>query len=409
VYYTLRLILLLFACLFTAHLSFAEMRTVTATGEYRMAGIDSRADAKQLALQDAKRLALDKVTAYVGGLTEVPNLTLTRDELSAYVAGLIEIAELATRTTVEGGTTLVRADVTTRIDSDRVTRQIATVHQSDSVRAELLSLKEEADRLRKAVSAKTAELASRTSKSDAQAIIEERQRLLTKLDVNGLVTRARATLGATEDGGPAAESATAEARAHAKSLLDQALSLDPRNVKAHALMGTVLFLEKDFDEALRAYRTALRLDPSEAKGHIGAAAVLGKRGNADASTKELQSAIQLQSTNAMAHYNLGVALHRRGNAKGAAQEYREFLKLIRDIPVNQPLIAAARSSLHDAERQSARGCATTAQAGTFSSTSDVGSVDFGLVVLPLIALAVYVIRFRRRRKDGFVFHSPPPS
>ena len=47
----------------------AEVRTLTATGEYRMGDNDTKTDAKRLALLDAKRLALEQVGTYLEGIT----------------------------------------------------------------------------------------------------------------------------------------------------------------------------------------------------------------------------------------------------------------------------------------------------------------------------------------------------
>src|SRR5437867_334893 len=101
--------------------SWAEIRTIAATGEYRMGDTDTRTDAKRLALQDAKRLALEKAGTYLESITEVKNFDLVRDELRAYTAGIVEVTEQQTRSTMEGETTVVRVDVTCRIDSDVVT------------------------------------------------------------------------------------------------------------------------------------------------------------------------------------------------------------------------------------------------------------------------------------------------
>jgi tetratricopeptide (TPR) repeat protein len=386
------------------------MRTVTATGEYRMQAHDSRADAKRLALHDAKRRAYEEAGKAVAGVPEVQTLQITPDELTAYMVGLIDVTELVMRTTLEGNTTLFRVDVTARVDPEVLTKQMTALHQSEPVRAELLSLKQEGDRLRKAINLKTAELSALKSKVQAQPLTEERQGLMTKVEANGFVAQACAALGEMEYGMPVSGKPAPENRVHAKRLLDRALSLDPANAKAHGLMGTVLFFDKDFDEALHEYRAALRLDPTDPKGHLGAAAVLTQRGNVEGAMKELQSALQHQPNNAMAHYSLGMALHKNGNAKGAAGEYREFLKLIRDIPANRPMIDSVRSSLQEVERQRSRGCATTAQAGTSSSTQDVADFDISVLLVPLISLAVYVIRFRRRqRQEVLALHSLPPS
>lgn len=69
----------------------AEVRTITVIGEYRMGDNDTRADAKRLALLDAKRLALEQAGTYLESLTEAKNLQVSGDELRAYTAGIVEV------------------------------------------------------------------------------------------------------------------------------------------------------------------------------------------------------------------------------------------------------------------------------------------------------------------------------
>lgn len=100
---------------------------VHATGEYSMGDNDTRTDAKRLALLDAKRLALERAGTYIESITEVKNLALAKEEIRAYTAGIVEVVELATRTVLEGHTTVIRVDVTAKIDTDTIGRQIAKV------------------------------------------------------------------------------------------------------------------------------------------------------------------------------------------------------------------------------------------------------------------------------------------
>src|SRR5256885_6715401 len=56
-------------------------RVVTASGEYRMGDHDTRADAVRLAIEAAKRAALEQVATYLESVTEVKNLDVTRDDI----------------------------------------------------------------------------------------------------------------------------------------------------------------------------------------------------------------------------------------------------------------------------------------------------------------------------------------
>lgn len=99
---------------------------------------DTRTDAKRLALLDAKRLALEQAGTYVESITEVRNFDLTNEEIRAYTAGIVEVMEQATRTTMEGETTVVQVDVTTKIDTDTVARQIDALRKNEGTKTELV-------------------------------------------------------------------------------------------------------------------------------------------------------------------------------------------------------------------------------------------------------------------------------
>ena len=120
---SLKLLSIIGAILCFASPSRAEISTITATGEYRMGDHDTRADAKRIALQDAKRLALEKAGTYLESITEVKNFQLDREEIRAYTAGIVEVTEQQTRSTMEGETTVVRVDVTGKINTSVVARQ----------------------------------------------------------------------------------------------------------------------------------------------------------------------------------------------------------------------------------------------------------------------------------------------
>lgn len=72
----------------------AEVRTITATGEYRLQGKDTTPeDAKRLAIQEATHLALEQTVSYLQGMTEIKRLGVSKDDLRKYAAGLLEVTE----------------------------------------------------------------------------------------------------------------------------------------------------------------------------------------------------------------------------------------------------------------------------------------------------------------------------
>src|SRR5437870_4049234 len=87
-------------------------RVVTASGEYRMGDHDTRADAVRLAIEAAKRQALEQVATYLESVTEVKNLDVTRDDIRTYTAGVVMVLNQEVSTRLEGETVVIHADLT---------------------------------------------------------------------------------------------------------------------------------------------------------------------------------------------------------------------------------------------------------------------------------------------------------
>ena len=86
------------------------LRTVIATGEYRMEDHDTRMDATRMAVEAAKRQALEQVATYLESVTEVKDLDLTRDEIRTYTAGIVTVLSQHTRTRLENGAVVFHPD-----------------------------------------------------------------------------------------------------------------------------------------------------------------------------------------------------------------------------------------------------------------------------------------------------------
>src|SRR5829696_378259 len=82
----------------------ANARVVQGGGEYPMGDYDTRADAIRMAVEAAKREALEKVATYLESVTEVKNLEVTRDEIRTYTAGIVTVLDQQITTRLEGET-----------------------------------------------------------------------------------------------------------------------------------------------------------------------------------------------------------------------------------------------------------------------------------------------------------------
>src|SRR5262245_53036543 len=112
----------------------AEIRVVTAQGEYRMGDRDTREDAIRLATEAAKRNALEQVAVYLESITIVDGLDVTKDEIRTYTAGLVLVLEQKIDTTLDGDTIVIRTDLVAQIDTDEVRQAITALRENEDAR-----------------------------------------------------------------------------------------------------------------------------------------------------------------------------------------------------------------------------------------------------------------------------------
>lgn len=286
----------------------AEIRTIASTGEYRMGDNDTRTDAKRLALLDAKRLALEQAGVYIESITEVKNLDLAKEEIRAYTAGIVEVLEQATRTMMEGESTVVRVDVKTKIDTDVVARQIDALRKNEDVRTTLLRAESEAIKLRKELGDKTHELTGAKSRAVAEAVTKQRQWLMTQADVESLMARARVVLAGSKGFTVTVGTSTPESRKYARGLIEQALSYEPENTDAQGLLGFVQFEEGQREEATSTFRDIAKKEPLSAHAHVNLGRVLEATRDWFGAVKEYETARKLEPDYAEAHAALAQAL-----------------------------------------------------------------------------------------------------
>ncbi len=168
----------------------ANVRVVTASGEYRMGDHDTRADAVRLAVEAAKREALERVATYLESVTEVQNMDVTRDDIRTYTAGIVMVLDQKITTTLEGETVVIRADLTAQVDPNEVAQAITALRENESAKTELAALRTETDQLHQQLDAANQALATAVSPEQVQALSQERQDLLNQLQTNALVSQA---------------------------------------------------------------------------------------------------------------------------------------------------------------------------------------------------------------------------
>ena len=168
----------------------AEVRVVTAQGEYRMGDRDTREDAIRLATEAAKRNALEQVAVYLESITIVDGLDVTKDEIRTYTAGLVLVLEQETNTTLDGDTIVVSTDLVAQIDTEEVRQAIAALRENEDARHQLVALQQENDQLQEDLDAANQALAQSSTAEQTQQATQQRQDILNRVQSNAMVSQA---------------------------------------------------------------------------------------------------------------------------------------------------------------------------------------------------------------------------
>jgi hypothetical protein len=167
-------------------------RVVTAAGEYRLGDHDTRMDATRMAVEAAKRQALEQVATYLESVTEVKTLDVTRDEIRSYTAGIVTVLDQRTTTRLEDGAVVVQVDLTAEVDPEQVILAINALREDERAAQELAALRMESDQLRQRLDAANQALASANTSEQVHALTRQRQQLLDQMQADALVAQALA-------------------------------------------------------------------------------------------------------------------------------------------------------------------------------------------------------------------------
>ncbi|MCP9451423.1 MAG: hypothetical protein NNA23_01935 [Nitrospira sp.] len=167
---------------------FAEVRTVRASGEYRWGETDTKEDAGRLALEAAKRNALEQVAIYVESVTVARGMDLTRDEIRTYTAGVVLVRDQRLSFSVEGDRLVARVDLVAQIETEDVIRAIAALRENEEARTQLAALKQETERLRQEL--ERANRAQANGMADGGDSSMRRREILYRVQSNALVAQA---------------------------------------------------------------------------------------------------------------------------------------------------------------------------------------------------------------------------
>lgn len=168
---------LLIPCLISA-----EVTTITATGEYIMGDNDTFIEAKKLALQDAKRIALEKIGTYIESTTIVKNQSISSDEIKQYTAGIVKIDEISEeRKLINNVTSVIRVNVRASVDPESLVNHVRQLQKRSDIEEKSKQLNYENTKLRREIEFLNYQLSTSKDEKQNRELRQQRETVLDRM------------------------------------------------------------------------------------------------------------------------------------------------------------------------------------------------------------------------------------
>ena len=140
-------VIILLAALVLPTVAFAEIQTFTATHTYILGDHDSKDDARQRCLLEAKRKVLEQAGVYIESASEVKNFDLTKDKITSFAAAVMQVKDTKEDVSFQQGHMTLTLKLTAQVDLAEVRKQLAARQVDAGVREDVAVQKEHLKRL----------------------------------------------------------------------------------------------------------------------------------------------------------------------------------------------------------------------------------------------------------------------
>lgn len=162
----------------------AKTYEVNATGEYVMGDRDSKADARRIALEHAKLLAVEQIGTYLESETVVQNSQVTKDEIRTYASAIVKTVVLSENMRLlENKTTMFSLNIRANVDISVLENKIKEIKSDTKRSQQISSLQLENIRLLKELESLSTRLKSESA-GQYRNLIQERESVLEKIEKN---------------------------------------------------------------------------------------------------------------------------------------------------------------------------------------------------------------------------------
>jgi tetratricopeptide (TPR) repeat protein len=294
--------------------AFAEKKEITAEGKYVMGDLDSKKDAKTLALMEAKRMALEKSGTYIESVSEVKNYQLTKDQVNSLAAGIMSVEVVKEDWKMSGENMVLLISIRATIDTSNLQKRMAEMQDVQSsepnkeIQNQLAALQKELADLKR-------EQAALKEKTLPKAEVKEKHEdIMKKIAALDYLERGNSLL-------------RVQRWNDAIAVYRQALAVNPKLADAYAGMSFALEQTGQTEKALAAANAAQKMNPKSAFGHMAMAKILYDQKKYDNALASINRAIELWANSSYYYLLRGDIYMKLRNREPARKDFDRACKM----------------------------------------------------------------------------------
>ena len=129
----------------------AKILSYDVSANYVLGDNDTKIEARSIALEQAKKIALEQAGTYIEVITIVKNGKLTTDEIKSYGASVLKVKVLDEKYSFKGSSPILELTIKASIDMDILQKNINKIKNNKSKRKKILILQKENEELLKKI------------------------------------------------------------------------------------------------------------------------------------------------------------------------------------------------------------------------------------------------------------------
>jgi tetratricopeptide (TPR) repeat protein len=325
----------LFAFLLLNSAAFAQQKVVTSEGKYVLGLLDSKKDAKSLALMDAKGKAIEQAVAYLEGFPEVKSAKLTKDQINVLAISITSVDVQSEDWRTSGEIVSVIIPIRAIVDTSTLKDKIARMQEDDltesikEIQSKLVNLQKELEQLKasqqKQDTAEKKESPSKEQKPPAEVKPDVQPQAAENKDQPGKEQKAVA-----EDQAPQQKQESPEVKKIISNEEKQKYENVLKNVFALDCLekGNIALGDRRWNDAQYVFSKAIELNPDLAEAYTGKSCALQNLNQPQEALKHVDTALKLNPQSARTHGIKALILKDQpGKIKQALSHANDAVKL----------------------------------------------------------------------------------